>query len=131
MSKFILVDLKKESIFNYVQILYKYKKTRFGTRLKNNGYVVNENIGYYSERYSKYVVCECGDKSDGATFAKDINSFSWIFHDDIKKYKKFENGTVCSNWQASWIIYDILKEEGRWFRARTWFISTLGFGTVF
>ena len=132
MLEFIKVDVKNESIFNdgYVSIIYKTKDTWLGKQRKVCGYVVSDNIGYFSKRYQKWVICESGDKSDGASGAKDIDSFGWIFHDDIKKYKKFENGTVCSNKQASYILYDILKEEGFWFRARSWFISTLAWGTV-
>ena len=130
MIEFTKIKLKEESIFDYVEILYKTKNTWLGKRTVTSGYRVLENIGYFSKRYNKWVVCEAKDNSDGATGAKDIDSFGWIFHDDIKKFKKFEDGSKCTNPQASYILYDILKSEGYWFRARSWFITTLAWGTL-
>ena len=67
-------------------------------------------------------------RSDGATGAFDLNSKSWWVHDRLCNTGLFDDGSKCSNLQASTIIYDILKNEGRWFRARTWFAATLLFG---
>jgi len=66
---------------------------------------------------------------DGATGAMDIDSFGWLFHDVLKRDKCFWDGSKCTNWQASQVLSDILKSEGRWFRSRTWFFSTLLWGT--
>ena len=91
-------------------------------------YLLQEDISYYSKRYDKYVHCVEGDESDGATGAFDIKSASWWIHDQLCKTGMFSDGTLCSNLQASMIIYDILCAEGRWFRARTWMISTFAIG---
>ena len=99
-------------------------------KLPNGRYLVKKEIRYFSLRYKKWVVCEVNDDSDGATYARDIKSFGWIIHDDVKRTKKFEDGSKCSNWQASNILSDILKRDGYWFRARSWFITTLAWGTV-
>ena len=92
------------------------------------GYIVLTNLAYKSERYGKWILIEAGDKSDGATYAKDINSFAWVFHDELKASGKFADGSECTNWQASAILGDILELSGRWFRRYTWSFSTWFFG---
>ena len=67
-------------------------------------------------------------RSDGATGALDINSFSWLVHDKICYEGKFSDGSPCNNWQASQVLSDILKDEGKWFRSKTWFVATWLFG---
>ena len=42
----------------------------------------------------------------------------------FKSRGKFDDGDRCTNLQASLIIYDILIDEGRWWRARRWFLAT-------
>lgn len=88
------------------------------------GYRTKNNIHYYSERYKKHVVVSKGEVFDGATNALDIPSLSWVIHDVLCRDGTFADGSECSNWQASQILQDILKKEGRWFRARTWFWAT-------
>jgi hypothetical protein len=92
------------------------------------GYRVKQNIAYYSLRYSKWIGVEKGDRSDGATSAKDINSFGWIFHDELCNDGTFEGGAKCSNWQASHVLTDIMRDEGRYVRQYTWFWATWFFG---
>lgn len=113
-----IIDVRRDNSWDYID------------KLDDGSYIVTREIRYFSERYNKLVVCEVGDPSDGATYARDIKSFSWIVHDDLKKYKKFEKGDVCSNFKASKILYDILKAEGHGFRARSWFTMTLLWGSV-
>ena len=91
-------------------------------------YIVMTELWYKSDRYDKYIVCEIGDVSDGATGAYDINSFGWLFHDELCNTGKFNDGTKCNNLQASKVLSDILNEEGRWFRKQTWFWFTWLFG---
>jgi len=90
-------------------------------------YVLMENIAYKS-RYGKLVLVEKGERSDGATGAWDIISMAWWVHDQLCNTGKFADGSLCTNLQASTILSDILKTEGRWFRARSWFITTLALG---
>jgi hypothetical protein len=91
-------------------------------------YVVLVDLWYKSERYNKWIVCNAGDVSDGATGAYDIDSFGWLFHDDLCNTGKFQDGTKCNNLQASHVVSDILEEEGHWFRTHSWFITTWLFG---
>lgn len=91
-------------------------------------YIRETTIVYYSERYDKYVTVPKGYASDGATGARDIESLSWWVHDKLCDFGLFDDGTPCNNLQASMILKDILKSEGRWFRARSWFIMTWLFG---
>lgn len=90
-------------------------------------YVLDESFSYKS-RYGLYVYIPKAYESDGATGAIDITTASFWVHDYLCDYGKFSNGAKCSNWQASTILYDILKSEGRWFRARTWWVATFLFG---
>lgn len=83
---------------------------------------------YYSSRYDKFVLVPQGFVSDGATGAFDINSKSWWVHDVLCEEGTWRDGTSCNNWQASMVLHDILAMEGRWFRARSWFIATWLFG---
>ena len=99
------------------------KYTREGT-----GYRLQVTINYWNKKYRKSVVCLAGMYSDGATGAKDIRSEAWWVHDQLCNTGKFADGTKCTNLQASTVLYDILKSEGYWFRARTWFIATLALG---
>ena len=98
--------------------------------MKGDMYVNDVHIDYFSKRYNKHVLVKVGYESDGATGARDILSDAWWVHDVLKEFKVFEDGSKCSNWQASNILSDILKRDGYWFRARSWFITTLAWGTV-
>ena len=91
-------------------------------------YVLDEDVLYYSKRYDKLISLSKGYKSDGATFARDIKSLSWWIHDFVCDFGRFDDGSICTNWQASFILYDILKSEGRNVRAFTWGVFTWLFG---
>ena len=112
----------KESIYDYIKPI----KSGAGVVL---GYQVIKDKGYFSKRYQKHLKIKASDKPyDGASGAMDIDSFGWLFHDVAKREKKFSDGSECTNHQASCILYDILKSEGRWFRSRSWFAATWLFG---
>lgn len=82
-------------------------------------------IHYTSRRYNKSVIVPKGYPSDGATGAIDLmDTDSWWVHDKLCDTGVWEDGTPCTNLQASLVVYDILKSERRWFRARTWFAAT-------
>ena len=85
-------------------------------------------IVYYSYRYRKTVIVERGEWSDGATGAVDIWSASWWVHDHLCRTGAWDDGSPCNNWQASAVIGDILRSEGRWCRAVTWRWATWLFG---
>ena len=116
-----VVDIKNDSVWRYVDEI----QANDGEVL---GYRVTRNIAYYSRRYQKLVCVKEGDRSDGATYAKDINSFGWLFHDELKAERTFSHGSYCSNLQASFVLHDILKIEDRWFRSKSWYLGTLVFG---
>ncbi len=99
------------------------------TKLRGT-YYNKKAFTYESKRYGKFVTVEKGEKSDGASGAFDINSRSYIVHDVLKKYQLWDDGSKCTNKQASYVIYDILKSEGSWFRARSWYYSTLAWGSI-
>ncbi|MCP4987595.1 MAG: hypothetical protein GY928_16510 [Colwellia sp.] len=105
--------------------IYKYiKKIKSGDG-RVLGYRVIKNKTYHSKRYNKTVSIKTTDLPyDGATGAMDIDSFGWLFHDVLCRDGCFDDGSECSNWQASQVLSDILKEEGRWFRSKTWFVAT-------
>lgn len=118
---FTQVDVAKESVWDYVEKIL----TDDGDVL---GYKVKEHIGYWSLRYKKWIICEAKDISDGATYAKDLNSFGWIFHDELCNECIFEDGSPCTNWQASQVLTDIMAIEGFWFRKYSWLWSTFLLG---
>ncbi len=114
-------DVTSESVFDYVATI----KADDGKVL---GYRVTQNIAYYSTCYEKWIGVERGDRSDGATGALDLESFGWIFHDEMCNDGTFEDGSKCNNWQASHVLTDIMKREGRYVRRHTWFWATWLFG---
>jgi hypothetical protein len=99
---------------------------------------------YYSERYKKFVKVKSGFMSDGATGAIDIKgkvlvydtwndthtkvSLGWLVHDKLCNTGMFEDGSKCTNFQASTILSDILRSEGRWLRSIYWWPMTYLFG---
>jgi hypothetical protein len=101
-------------------------------------YKTNYTIKYYSERYKKHVTVPQGYLTDGATGAIDIQSEAWKVHDWLCGNwlgsgpkpigGVFDDGTKCNNRQASQILSDILKSEGRWIRAQYWYTFTWLFG---
>ncbi len=93
-------------------------------------YVNEEAFGYYSNRYNKTCRVREGFTSDGATGAMDICTRAWWVHDVLKATGVWDDGTVCTNHQASMVIHDILQEEGNWFRAKTWCGATFIFGEL-
>jgi len=95
---------------------------------EKKSYLLISAIHYHSRRYNKNVLVEVGTRSDGATGAYDLNSKSWWIHDQLCDTGVFCDGTKCTNWQASMILSDVLNEENRWFRSKTWFIATFLFG---
>ena len=121
-EKYTVINMKC-SVWNYVKKI----KAENGDVL---GYKVLNNLAYESIRYNKWIVIEAGDRSDGATYAKDINSFVWLFHDELKASGVFADGSECTNWQASMVAGDILKASGRWIRRYSWLLSTWIFGEV-
>lgn len=106
-------------------------------------YVLRYRIDYHSDRYGKDKTVPIGYPADGGSGpAVDIYSDGWWVHDsmcperDRFKWPRcavgfwetdgfFDDGTPVTVWQASTVLHDILLAEGRWFRARTWFLATL------
>ncbi len=84
---------------------------------------------YESTTYvDKFCTINLDDYSDGASGAFDIESLGWWVHDQLCKRCKWDDGTPITNWEASTVLYDILKSEGRWCRARYWRYSTFLLG---
>jgi hypothetical protein len=91
-------------------------------------YKRKKTLVYHSERYDKTVTVPEGYLSDGATGAIDIYSDGWWVHDKLCDTGIFDDGTPCTNKQASTILSDILRSEGRWCRAIYWWPMTYLFG---
>lgn len=105
-------------------------------------YALLKRVGYKSPRYNKTVFIAAGRTSDGASGGKDLTgpvpctykgkpfmaSLSWWVHDELCEYGTWHDGTPVTNWKASMVLRDILKEEGHGFRARTWTWATFLFG---
>jgi hypothetical protein len=101
-------------------------KFRFDYDVKRGRYILAEDCKYYSHRYRKWVYLPQGMESDGASGpASDIVSLGWWVHDRLCDTGRWADGAACSAWQRSTVLHDILREEGRWFRARSWWAATL------
>lgn len=101
---------------------------RYRQRKSDGWYVAAQNAEYWSPRYVKLVKIKKDQDRDGATWALDIVSFAWWVHDQLCADGCWADGSDVSPWQAAVVLYDILRGEGRWFRARTWFVATLLLG---
>jgi hypothetical protein len=97
-------------------------------------------IHYRSTRYGKEKTVPQGYPSDGASGpAMDIWSEGWWIHDALCYYPPpwpdlctgywdtdglWDDGEPVTVLQSSTVLHDILLAEGRWFRARTWWLAT-------
>lgn len=112
----------KESIYEYIEPIMTGDDLVIG-------YKVIKSKSYFSKRYQKRIDILTTDRAyDGATGAFDIDSFGWLFHDVLCRDGCFSDKSKCTNWQASKVLSDILKEEGRWFRSNSWLVATWLFG---
>lgn len=101
------------------------RRTLHFTRLNNGKYHLDDKIVYWSLRYRKTCTIEPGFISDGASGpAEDIVSEAWWVHDKLCTTWKWDDGTSVTNWQASTVLHDILRSEGRWFRCWSWRLAT-------
>lgn len=103
----------------------KYIKDRPG---KKKPYKLLTSYLYKSKRYGKSIFLPASYRSDGATGAIDIPSSGWWVHDALCDGGCWDDGTKLNNWQCSTVLYDILKSEGRWVRARRWRYATFALG---
>jgi len=104
-----------------------YEKVENGHHIHGH-YMIMETVTYYSPRYNRRVTVSKLTVRDGASGAFDIRSLSWWVHDELCDLGCWDDKTPVTNWQASCVLSDILHDEGRWFRARTWLIATYLFG---
>jgi hypothetical protein len=111
---------------DYERVLYDlHFEYRQNARTEEYYYALMSKNQCYSARYHKWIKLEAGMRSDGASGpAPDLASLGWWIHDKLCTDRKFADGTPCSAWQASMILHDILKDEGRPVRASTWCIAT-------
>ena len=93
-----------------------------------DGYVALLDYCYHSPRYKRSITVKAGMYSDGATWARDVASDAWWVHDVACRYGRWDDGQKISNWQASSVLYDILRRDGFWFRAPFWRLATFLFG---
>lgn len=109
------------------------RKVSYTVEDLNDGkkYTLSSEIKYHSTRYNKWKTVSSNFRSDGATGAYDIDSIGWWLHDSLCEYGVWDDGTACTNWQASAVLSDILREEGRIFRSVYWRWSTYLFREFF
>lgn len=86
-------------------------------------YVNPEEFTYRSERYGKSITIPKFEPSDGATMAPDLNKKAFTVHDRICKVGKWDDETPITNWQASTVYYDILKDSGHWQAYHRWLLT--------
>lgn len=101
-------------------------------------YVNPEEIVYHSKRYGKTVTVPQGYVSDGATGALDRCPEAFYVHDwALGNYVgwgprppigRWDDGSKMTNWQASTLHCDILREHGRWARGIWRWLPTFLFG---
>jgi hypothetical protein len=90
----------------------------------------------YLTRYGKEIVGHPGYKWNGADWVNDLDdgptmSMAPLIHDVACEFGTFDDGSPISNWQASQVLKDILKDEGRWVRMVPWRWGTFLFGGGF
>ena len=97
-----------------------------------DGYRVISPIHYDSPRYKKTVTVPVGFWSDGATMFPDVDSYFWVTHDYLVNGKghDWDDGSHCSNWQASVIVWDILSAEKKHLIKAPVFLAVWGFGMI-
>ena len=94
-----------------------------------DSYYLEASFVYYSAKYDKFKTVPVG-VYDGATGAADVCPKAWLVHDAICNNPVWDDGTPIKAWQAANVLSEILKKNGRWFRARSWLITTFLFGCV-
>lgn len=97
--------------------------------MSDDKYTNEHEFTYHSPRYKKSITVEKGFRSDGASGpAIDIYSKSWWVHDKLCRQGYWDDGGPISCWQASRVMADILKSEGRHIRGFYWFWTTFFVG---
>lgn len=98
-----------------------------------NKYRILVDMALYSKRYKKTTTAFAGFEMDGATGAQDILTRAWVHHDwltasglrkDMPGITCWDDGTSCTRWQSSMVLYDCLREDGYWMRAPFWCVVT-------
>ena len=116
---------KEKEHMNLPQLSYlRIPETKEGMKFQ----YLSPDYTYHSDRYNKDVTVYRGMMSDGASGALDIYSWGWWIHDALCNRGTWDDGTKLSNWQASRVLADVLKEEGRWARSIYWLWATFLFG---
>jgi hypothetical protein len=94
-------------------------------------YRLLEAIVYMDKRTGKVATIPANYVSNGASGpAIDIASLSWLVHDWLVETMRWDDGSYCSIFQSSLVLHDILVEENRRLRAKTWFLATLLYGII-
>lgn len=91
-------------------------------------YHLDQGFTWADKKTGKKITVPAGFVSDGASGAIDIRSKAWWVHDWICERNGFNDGSECSNWDASRILSNILWSEKRFFRSSYWRWSTFFLG---
>lgn len=84
--------------------------------------IIAEPLVHYSKRYDKTTTVPGGFACDGATMAPNVGN-GYKHHDWLFFYGKWDDGTRCTFVQANMVIYDVMRDEGRWIGARAFLIG--------
>jgi hypothetical protein len=98
-------------------------KVLFGGR----GYEVTKTVSYFSPRYKKRVTAPEGMVYDGATGVPDLMSVGSLYHDVLCLRMTWDDASPVTNWQASMVLHDIMRKEGRKGRSIVWKWGTVVF----
>lgn len=77
---------------------------------ESNVYVTKRRHSYHSKRYDNWIVVPLHFKCDGSSWSPNVG-WSWLFHDWLFFWGKFNDGTPCTWRQANMIMRDIMAEE--------------------
>ena len=83
-------------------------------------YYCPRTFSWTDAKTGKTVTVVAGYPSDGASGAIDIFSYGWFAHDVLCDRGTWDDGTACTSRDASRVLKDILKSEGRVVRAFYW-----------
>lgn len=92
---------------------------------KRRTYYCPKDFSHTDGKTSKTVTAPAGYPSDGASGAIDIYSYGWFVHDVLCDRGTWDDGAKCKPKDASRVLRDILRSEGRRFRAFYWYWATL------
>lgn len=103
----------------------KFRKLNHKTK-EGYKYEVTKRYVFKFMGYEKAI--HAGFPSDGATYARDLNTDAWLIHDSMCALPYWDCGTPIPNIVGSAVLACVLYRDGYWIEAIPWFIATFLFG---